>query len=363
MENEFLKKKMELYNSIFNSSEKGKKNMMYSFSLFAANVKCFSNQIYTYSELEKACKNVLYYQNLASLEQYYRSNLLNSNIINTGKIDFEDILKNNKTPIFATFHMGSYRLLNSFLYEKGFKSVLIVRGKVFEEQFENIFNEVKPILKRKKESDIIILDANDRKSIFKIKQLVARGYCLTVYLDGNTGVNDEKGVQTKNHLEIPFLNSNMYIRKGIGQLAYLLKLDIIPVMSYRDVNEKNNIEFLPKILFNAYNNKDYIEKSLLICYKYLENYLVTYPWQWECWMYIHSWINRDANMREKSVKNILNINQYLPFYIGEKEYLTNLETYKILPLKKKSINALQNGELSFFSKTEIKELKNKLVLI
>jgi|TARA_B110000238_G_C16104115_1_gene429603 hypothetical protein len=80
-------------------------------------------------------------------------------------------------------------------------------------------------------------------------------------------------------------------------------------------------------------------------------------------MYIHSWINRDANMREKSVKNILNKNQYLPFYIGEKEYLTNLETYKILPLKKKSINALQNGELSFFSKTEIKELKNKLVLI
>lgn len=70
----------------------------------------------------------------------------------------------------------------------------------------------------------------------------------------------------------------MYIRKGIGQLAYLLKLDIIPVMSYRDVNEKNNIEFLPKILFNAYNNKDYIEKSLIICYKYLENYLVTYPW-------------------------------------------------------------------------------------
>jgi KDO2-lipid IV(A) lauroyltransferase len=363
MERDFLKKKKELYNTIFKSSEESKKKLMYPFSLFAANIKRFLGNSYTPFELEEAYKNVLLNQRLAGLEQHYRENLLNSKIINKSGIDFNLIASKNQPIIFTTFHLGSYRLLNSYLYEKGLKNVLIVRGKVFEEQLESIFNEVKPTLKKKEESDIIILDANDRRSIFRIKNLISKGYCLTVYLDGNTGVNDEKGVFTKNHLEIPFLNSKINIKKGIGQLAYLLGADLVPVFSYRDVNQTNNIEFLERVKATDYVGKEFIEESLQICYKHLENYLLQYPWQWECWTYIHNWIDRnDINVSADDNENVLNMNRFLPFYLKNDEYLMNLKTYKILHLKKDGINALKNGNLSMFSLTEIKELKSKLIL-
>lgn len=362
MESNFLKKKNELYKTIFNSSEESKKKLMYPFSLFAANVKRFLNASLTPLELEEAYKNVLFSQRLAGLEQYHITNLLNSKIINKYGVDF-DLIKNKAKPtIFATFHLGSYRLLNSYLYERGLKNVLIVRGRVFEEQLESIFNEVKPSLRKKKDSDIIILDANDRRSIFRIKQLISKGYCLTVYLDGNTGVNDKKGVFTKNHLEIPFLNGQINIRKGVGQLAYLIGADLIPVFSYRDVNHTNNIEFLSRIKFKDFKNKDFIEESLKICYAHLENYLLQYPWQWECWTYIHNWIDMNVNANDTESKNVLNKNKFLPFYLNDSEYLMNLKTYKILQLKKDSINGLKNGNLSIFSPTEIRELKNNLII-
>ena len=364
MEKEFLTKKKELFNTIFNVSDNGKRDSMYPFSLFSANLKRFMSHL-DMSQYENAYKNVLFNQRLASLEQYYRTCLLNTHIINTGNINLDAIKNDTKPQIFATFHTGSYRLLNSYLYEKGFKSVLIVRGKVFEEQLESIFNEVKPTLKSKKESDIIILDANDRRSIFRMKQLISEGYKLTVYLDGNTGVNDEKGKFSKSHLKIPFFESEIYIRKGIGQLAYLLGADIIPVISYKDVNLINNIEFFPQINFKDYPNKEFIEESIKICYSHLEDNLHQRPWQWECWTYIHNWINRDnlSYSNKISKQNTLNTSKFKPFYLGKNEFLTDMDTYKILPLKKNSINALNEGNLSMFTNKEITELKEKAVLI
>jgi hypothetical protein len=61
--------------------------------------------------------------------------------------------------------------------------------------------------------------------------------------------------------------------------------------------------------------------------------------------------------------NKLNTSKYLPFYVGTDEFLTNLKTYKILKLKTNSINALESGDLGFFSEEELLELQSKAVLV
>ena len=71
----------------------------------------------------------------------------------------------------------------------------------------------------------------------------------------------------------------------------------------------------------------------------------------------------NVNANDTESKNVLNKNKFLPFYLNDSEYLMNLKTYKILQLKKDSINGLKNGNLSIFSPTEIRELKNNLTPI
>lgn len=364
MENEFLTQKSKLHNSVFTAPKESYKHLMYVFSIFAANIKRFLGNSYTVDEIIEAYKYVYFNSRLAYMEGLYRSNLLSANIINPGGIDFDKLKDEKGTKIFATFHQGSYRLLNSFLYEKGFKSVIIVRGDFIKEQIETVLTEIEPTLNKTKNSDVIILDVNQRSAIFKIKQLISEGYFLTAYLDGNSGLNDEKGVLTKNHVKIPFLNSSIFVRKGVAQLAYLLKLDIIPVISSRNIDDSININFLPQIEYNNYKSKDFIESSLKICFNHLQDFLIKSPWQWECWTYIHKWIDRDDTTSENSITmNKLNTSKYLPFYVGTDEFLTNLKTYKILKLKTNSINALESGDLGFFSEEELLELQSRAVLV
>ena len=143
--------------------------------------------------------------------------------------------------------MGSYRTTISYLYKKGFKIVLIIDDEVFKSQLNSFKETAKNIIKEKNTSDIIILNVKDRSSIIKLKQLIINGYVMAVYLDGNTGINTKPQNFSKGFININFLNQSINVKYGVGKLASLFNAKIIPVISYRNNNEENNIEFFKEI--------------------------------------------------------------------------------------------------------------------
>ncbi|WP_281228187.1 hypothetical protein [Flavobacterium aquiphilum] len=303
------------------------------------------------------------------MEQNSKEYLKNSKIINNTKFKIinGEISENI---IFATFHLGSYRTIISYLYECGFKVALIIDDSVFTSQLDAFKETVTNILKGKINSDLIILNVKERTSIIKLKQLVENGYVMAVYLDGNSGINVEAQNFSKNFIPINFLNQQINVKYGVGKLASILNAKIIPILSYR-VNENeeynNTIEIFKEISISDFENKeDFEKKSIEYCYSLLEEKLLKYPTQWECWGYIHKWFNRDIEISfSEPSKNITKFNsdRYNLFEVNDSNFLFDLFSYKSYPISNELFKLIEKQNFDKIENNLLLELNQKNILI
>ncbi len=361
-----LEKEKRIYkNQIYNPSAKEINNASYSLALFSANIKRFFPDIPS-SEYAPMFQEVLYYQKLSGAEQYDRDYLLQTTVVNNSSVNLTEC--ETKEPlIFATFHLGSYRLLNSILYENGYKIVVIIDETVFLGQQEKLLRSVKSVLKGKSTSDLIILNVNDRTSIFRLKQLLEQGYVMTVYLDGNTGINAKSQDFSKGYIPIDFLGKTINVKNGIGKLAALLEGKIVPVVAYRDENELNHVTFHKEIAISDFEDrKEFSVKAIEMAYKILEEKLVLYPTQWECWLYIQKWFKRDYTTpftEEADSLNRFNDNRYSTFVVNESNFIFDLLDYKSFPVEKELVDAIKENNFSVLDPETFNILKEKNILV
>lgn len=361
-----MKLKKDIFSeSLTKTTENEIKKASYSLAMFSANIKRFLPNI-PKSEYIQMYKDVFYYQNLSSKEQYDPEYLIKNKIINHSSVDIEDVNINTPT-VFATFHLGAYRLLNCYLYERGHKIALIIDESVFMSQQEEMLRVCREELKGKKTSDMVILNVKDRTSIFKLKQLIEKGYVMTVYLDGNTGVNVKNQDFSKGYIPISFLESNIFVKNGVGKLAALLEAQFIPVVSYRDEDDINCMEFFKEIkTIDFITKQDFSIKTIEIAYKKLEEKLLKHPTQWECWLYIHKWFMRDVISPYVNVENIcsyFNTDRYTTFLLGEAPFLFDLIDYQSYPIENKLFEAISKNNFKKIGSDLLEELAKKNIII
>ena len=117
---------------------------------------------------------------------------------------------------------------------------------------------------------------------------------MTVYLDGNMGVDIKKQDFSKSFIPINFLNQEIYVKNGISKLSVLLNAKIVPVISYRDNDESSVIEFHKEIGIEQYESKqEFITKSIQVSYKILEDKTNKYPSQFTSWLTLQNLFMRD----------------------------------------------------------------------
>lgn len=360
-----VNQKKEYLELILNPTERNIEQLSYRYTLFCANIKKFLPLINP-KEYYKMFQDLLYYQYSSDIEQNSLDYLDASKIINRSNINLDNY-KNEHPIIFATFHLGSYRLINSLLYEKGFKIALIIDESVFASQLTKFTDTLNNVLRPKENSDLVILNVNDRTSIFKLKQLISEGYVMSVYLDGNKSINNKKQDFSKGYIKIPFLNNKIFVKNGVGMLAKFLNAKIVPVVAYRDDLDTNFIEFGSEISINDYKSKEEFSiKSIELCYKKLEEKLILYPTQWECWLYIHDWFIRDFNVPYSNIKNLkkeFNTERYNTFIVKECYFIFDLYSYQSFPIEKKLFEALKNNKYDDIEINLQNELIQKNILI
>jgi KDO2-lipid IV(A) lauroyltransferase len=357
--------KTDYRNKLQNATQSEIDNTSYSFALFSANINKFLPHI-PKSEYKNLFQKTLYHKKISGAEQYDLEYLKNNSIINNSSINLE--LKNITSPtIFASFHLGSYRLLNSYLYVLGYKIVIIIDESVFLKQQDDLLNKVKPLLNGTKESDFVMLNINDRTSIFKLKNYIEQGYIMTVYLDGNTSLNNKSQDFTKGYIPINFLNNNVFVKNGIGKLSALLGAKIIPTLSSRDKDENNSIEFYKEIQIADFENKqEFSIKSIEISYKILEKRLIEIPEQWECWLYIEKWFKRDFKTPynvNKEILNQFNNERYTRFSLGKSNFIFDMYDYQSYPIEQELANSVQENNFSKINADLRQELQEKNIII
>ena len=339
--------------------------MSYEYALFLANMKKFF-PLKNNEEYKNFYLDLLYHKWLSGIEQYYLKFLRRSIVTNNSSYNLDD-LTFEKPLIFTTFHLGSYRLFNSFLFEKGFKIVLIIDESVFMRQQMDILENVKPLLNKKDSSDIVILNVKDRSSIFKLKNLINQGYVMSVYLDGNTGLTKDDEDFSKSYIPISLFNNEVYVKNGVGKLALLLNADIVPVISHRDNKEINHIEFYKEISISDFENKkDFTVKSIENVYQIFEKKLSEYPTQWESWLFLHRWIKRNFTTDYYTVtnlKNKFNNDRYIFFKMKETYFLFDLFDYKSYPLETELYKNLYNENFTQIEDSQRNELIMKNVIV
>lgn len=358
--------KQKFKKKIHNPKKEDVEKMSYQYSIFKANLMKFLPEI-PKEEYKPFFIDMLYHKWLSGFEQYDIESLRNSTIVNESSYNLE---KNNqpKPLIFATFHIGSYRLFNSYLFENGFKMVLIIDENVYLTQQADILNNVKPLLKNNNGADFVILNVKDRTSIFKLKKLISEGYVMSVYLDGNTGLNRTLSNKfDKSFIPINFFNNTVYVKNGIGKLAFLLGADIIPVLSHRNEKEKSIITFHKEITLSDYENKkEFPVKSIEDIYQIFEKKLNLYKTQWDNWIFIHSWFERGIKTPYIVCNNIVNqfnSDRYSLFKLKESYYIFDLYDYISYPIKIDLYRNLEKNRISEIESSLKLELIEKNIII
>lgn len=364
---DFQTEKQRFLNKLQNPEQTDIDKMSYQYSLFVANAKRFLPEL-PKEEYRPFFAKLLYQKWLSGMEQYHIEALKSSTkIINNTSFNLENP-KECPPLIFATFHMGSYRLFNAYLFENGFKIVLIVDHSVYSSQKEDILKNVAPFLKNDGSSDFIILDVSDRTSLFQLKNLILDGYVMSVYLDGNTGVDKQRGNEFDNsYIPITFFDNIVYVKNGIGKLALLVNADIVPVISYRDKNDNSIITFNKEIRISDFEDrKQYPAKAIEYIFEIFQDYLKVYKTQWLQWLYIHKWIKREGETPKTTItniKNIFNEDRYSLFKLRDSFYLFDLYDYLSFPIPADLYDKLKNNNLSLIEEDAVTELIEKNVIV
>lgn len=312
---------------IYNPSIKDIETRSYNFAVTSASLKKFLPKISINSH-NKLYKDILYNQFLSGIEQE------DINLLNKLQVQMSTEMSNSfyESPhIFATFHLGSYRILNSWLFSNGHNVVLIVDEDVYRTQKESMLNTISQLKRYSKNGtmDFKVLNVKDRESILQIRKYIRDGYSLVIYLDGNSGLKKKIDFE-KGFMPIELMNKKINVKNGLDFISKFTRTPVIPVLSYRD-NKVTHLKFFEKIHYSDVN----ITKK---CYEHLEKFLIKYPSQWECWLYIHKWFDRSVltgtkNLNKSTNTNLIfNSDTFIPFTRNDYFFLFNRENFTAFPI-------------------------------
>ncbi|WP_234736955.1 lysophospholipid acyltransferase family protein [Tellurirhabdus bombi] len=269
------------------------KGYLFKFTTFSANLQNVLPEI-PREKHEALFQELLLQQIYTTFDQQFIT--ANDLIKVTGPA--KEIMAKQKVNIYCTFHLGSYRLLTSYLYRNGVNCALMIGSRAYQEQGASIMDTIQRLQQKHNLTNTFrLLDAEQTSSTLQVLRELRAGTSLIIYLDGltsTTGINRKEDKE----LQVRLGQQQVWARKGVGFLSHISQVPIVPVFSYRNKDLSNVLAFEEPIdASNFPDREDYCQHSLQSVYNHFSIYLKKYPAQWEGWTYIHSFL--DAQQLEQ----------------------------------------------------------------
>jgi lauroyl/myristoyl acyltransferase len=265
--------------------------------------------------------------------------------------DKNDVLNTTtKQFIFCSFHLGSYRVIANYLFNNGYDFSILVRGDVYEKQAAELLDcSRRASEKYGVKADMRIHNAENPDVLIKVLRELKEGRSLLVYVDGNTG----SGSSAEKLDGVSFLGQNIQIRKGVGYMSYLSGVPILPVVSYRQADSQNVLEFKNLIYPDKTLSRDqYSQQVNQNLYNLLAKYLTKYPTQWEGWSYVQQFLAPIQSSADISPKTTVtsyqnsyqfNYSRYCLLNLQQSPMLFDKKHYTTLEISEDLHNYLANN--------------------
>ncbi|MBC8985358.1 hypothetical protein H9X96_06185 [Pedobacter sp. N36a] len=238
---------------------------------------------------ERVLKNILLNKDKSVLDGKYRSILEHVHYENkTGNITS---LLFNVPSIIYTFHIGSMQLTNHFLAYNKIKYSFIASKKTLDEHLGDFLEMAEFQKQNYGELELSYIEADESTSLLKMIRALKNGKHLLIYIDGNIG-SGERIAEKRNMSNINFFDRQISVRSGAAILSYLCEVPMIGVVNYRNKKHENCMYFIDPV-FPKKKEHRLVECRSLMQYAYYKfsEILNKFPDQWECWIYLHLWVD------------------------------------------------------------------------
>lgn len=233
-----------------------------------------------FEEHETIFKRILLHQRLSVLEQG------NLHVLDSCQLEGFTaetlVLLRSKPAIICTFHLGSYRLLNLLLAQHEIPFALVASDHVVQTQgavFADLHRQLHG-------SNLSLISAEGPSSAIKMLRELKNGKSLLIYIDGNTGTGKHT-IDNQNSCQVSFLNQRIKARRGIGFLAHVAGVPVLPAFCYRRAIDDLRLKFFSFISPEGQQDRDSFATDLVqTIYNMAAPYIKQYPEQWEAWLYL-----------------------------------------------------------------------------
>lgn len=231
--------------------------------------------------------------------------------------------------IIATFHTGSYRLLNRVMCMQGLRLAVVMSRDIIAEQGDHLLAQH---AKLKDAGALQLIDADAGNCLIKLLGALRNGYHILVYMDGNHGAGPPKdGTDSE---EVPFFNCNILVRKGLAVLSHKRDIPIYPILSSLDDQDETFYKTYPAISpDNVESLEHYTSRVFTVLYEHLQDVIFRKPELWEGWLYVHTMPRKKARGDKRR-----RYQSYWPCRVGSRYYMMISPRYTCQEI----------GKMSFF---------------
>lgn len=289
------------------------------FTFFSANLLHFLPTLSAddHPDFFRAC---CLYQKLSLLDQQYFGSDFPVHIRGWDREWVEQV---RRTPgIICTMHSGSYRLINYLLAREGVLHALLTAA-AFKREQERTLRQLYPGLGVDPDK-VPIIDAERSSAPRAITRLIQQGYCVVVYVDGDTGSSI---ADPSKLVRVPFLGQHILVRRGIARMAHWADAPIYPIFNFRKDKDVISLFTGKTLLPHGHTAKTFEEIAIPYIYGYFASLLMHYPMQWENWFRLHLNIDHSARIRPTDTSSQVGL-----FESGGDYFLLEKRDYRVIPM-------------------------------
>jgi hypothetical protein len=244
-----------------------------------------------------------------------------------------DINDPKKPFIINSFHYSSYKSMLNYLLYNNLNVFLIATKRIIDEHQKNSeFYSLAINHIHDKKSKVTFIDAEDPKSLLTLAESCKptknnNRNVVLIFPDGNMGARKEIDIKRFEHID--FLGRKLLVRKGVLMFAELFNIPIYNTIINNTPDNRTFIE-VENYIENPKEQSKSGENILKLFYRVLEERLKKDSfYKWECWMYIHSWMERLVPSKEGELvteKNYDN-NRFSLITIKDDKYIFDSKYY------------------------------------
>ncbi len=273
------------------------------------------------------------------------------------KAENGEVLHDKQPKIFCTYHLGPYRAPIALLIKENVDFVLLLDDATVRSQEAYILQQVASLKQQySSTSRVELLNVERDNVIYKVINYTKQGMSILAYIDGNTGGRGVYHRDDKFQTTVDFLKHKIQARSGLAAIAYLTKLPIYPIITFRP--KKKNVP--PTIIIEPpvlptrdVPLKEFAHSATRTLYGVLEKYMADYFDQWEPWFYIHKYVLQEALLNQpeapayetdKNGQLTFNRKQFCLFKMDQDCYLLDKQKYLTYPIPEELFTTLKKVE-------------------